>query len=205
MSIKKIASVWSPKGGSGKTSVTLNMAYYLSMGDRKVTVYDYDEQGSTTKFFNNSTTMNFNLIGGEPGEDNLPTADTEYIVIDYPPRHDILPMGNIIVVPCGSSPSDYDAVKDGLRQLLKHGIEGKRFIFVPFGVSQNKLSSKLIEDSFIELCEIIPGAVVAVRTSEPAKMLWQKGVTVFQNSNKVMDGIRQDYVKLTKTVFGIRK
>lgn len=203
--LKMIASIWSPKGGVGKTSIALNMAYYLAMGGRSVTVYDYDEQGSLTKFFHYSTTMNFNILSGEPGEKNLPPDSTEYILIDYPPRHDILPMGNIIVIPCGSSPADYDAVKDGLHQLLQYGVEGKRFIFVPFGVTRNRLSSTLIKKSFVELCQIIPGAVVTIHASEPAKMLWHKGVTVFQNSNKTMEEIRNDYVALTKKVFGIKK
>lgn len=203
--IKVIASIWCPKGGVGKTSITLQMAHYLALGGRKVAVYDYDEQGQTSRFCRESE-MPVYLFSGEPATNNLPPEDTEYILIDYPPDHEKLPMGNDIVIPCGSSPAEYEEVVNGLKQFLSQGgAEDKRFIFVPFGVVEGRVSYRLIKESFTELCQVVNGSICVIHASEAAKMLWPKRQTVFDNQNKVMNKVRADYVTLTKKVFKIRK
>lgn len=108
------------KGGTGKTTLTMLLAYGLSAAGRRVAVMDLDPQGTATKWF----------IGREDHEVKLYKEGETYdhIMIDTPPimggeeQLRAIKMADLIIVPSSPSPADLYTSQDTAALLEREGV-----------------------------------------------------------------------------------
>lgn len=111
----KIISVWSLKGGTGKTTMALHLAEALSRDQKKVLLFDSDDQKSALEVFNDSDEFTFDAVGLLP--DSVDGYD--YLIVDFPPtekrltsiHRKILKQSDHILSPVRASRLDLMSVK----------------------------------------------------------------------------------------------
>lgn len=114
-----IVSVWSPKGGVGKTTITRNIAGMLSSEGKRVLICDADEQKSALDIHGIGNGCGFEVVEGIPAKvENR----FDVILIDHAPGHQIPPAANVVIVPLTPSMPDIKSF-DRAKTLLV----GKKF------------------------------------------------------------------------------
>lgn len=135
--------VASQKGGSGKTTLTRNLA--VAMGD-DVALIDTDPQGSLTSWYNRRQAETPVLVGTDNGLpatlDALRDAGIKMVLIDTPPSAhafiaDVIAQADLVLVPVRPTPDDLDAVGPTLDMIEAAGCN---FVFV---MSQAKKRTRL--------------------------------------------------------------
>ena len=145
-----------PKGGSGKTTLSTNIAGYLAASGYRVMILDLDKQKSATQWLMNrpfeSPIIDLLPNGGE----NQLSAD--WLVIDSPAGlhgknlERALKLSQMVVVPIAPSLFDIQASQEFLKLLVEEKTirKGKIFIgLVGMRMSPNTRAAKLLEQ-FIE-------------------------------------------------------
>jgi len=127
-------AVINAKGGSGKTTISTNLASYYAHNGHNTVIIDYDSQGSSTHWTSNRCEM-------QPHIHNIPAykmpagatqtfqmklpAGTERIVIDTPGAislsqlEKIVKRADFIIIPVQPSSIDIHAVTGFIHQLLR--------------------------------------------------------------------------------------
>ena len=112
-----------PKGGSGKTTLSTNIAGYLASNGYRVTILDLDKQKSATQWLLKRP-FEFPIIDLLPdGGENLLSAD--WLVIDSPAGlhgknlEYALKLSKIVVVPIAPSLFDIQASQEFLKTLVE--------------------------------------------------------------------------------------
>lgn len=77
----KLISVWSPKGGTGKTTISLHLADALQRLEKNVLVYDSDLQKSLTEVYKHSDELKFDVTDTSPKS----IDGYDYLIVDFPP------------------------------------------------------------------------------------------------------------------------
>jgi len=123
----KIITVYSLKGGSGKTTITLLLAQYLKNKGKSVTLIDSDiSQKSTVNWIENSNfDIDCYLIENSLSKDDLKDIKTDYIIIDGVPKADkyveqILTLSDTVIIPVQPSQLSLSSfLQDNHLNLLK--------------------------------------------------------------------------------------
>src|SRR5258706_4250870 len=124
------------KGGSGKTTVTTNLASYFATRDIPTTVMDYDPQGSSLHWLRVRTQPGGRIYGANAApqkggrirsvEMHVP-ADTQQLIIDAPAGvsglllQEMLSSADCIIIPVAPSSIDIHATANFIRDLLLVG------------------------------------------------------------------------------------
>lgn len=100
----KLISIFSPKGGAGKTTLTLSLAGAYAAQGLKVLVIDLDPQQSAV-WVHSRGHLTFQVVSGIP---SLPKSkpDAEVIILDHPPGVLDVPTAPIVVMPIRPSALD---------------------------------------------------------------------------------------------------
>lgn len=125
-----------PKGGSGKTTIAINLASYFAAANVPVTIMDYDPQASSMNWLR----LRGPLAGRIHGANAAPQkggrirsvemfvpADTQQLVIDAPAGasglllQELLCKADCIVIPVAPSAIDIHATANFVRELLLAG------------------------------------------------------------------------------------
>lgn len=181
---------WSPKGGAGKTTLSLNVAGDLTHRGFKVLLFDADPQGSCLTIAKKNE-LNFKVISGPPKKNKI-TNDIDFIIIDYPPRYESLPEVKRIVVPVNPSLIDLSATNSALKQLDN---DSYNIIRVANNISRN-LESRDIIEYLNTLQNYTP--IIKHRTIYPRTL--NSGKTVFQTNASTYEP-RKEIRSLTETIF----
>jgi chromosome partitioning protein len=128
--------VINPKGGSGKTTVTTNLAGYFASRGVPVTIMDYDPQGSSLAWLSLRKPSFPRIYGANAApqrgmrirgiEMHVP-AETRQLVIDAPAGasglllQEMLARADSILIPVAPSPIDIHATANFIRDLLLAG------------------------------------------------------------------------------------
>ena len=128
--------VINPKGGSGKTTVTTNLASYFAAKGVAVTIMDYDPQASSLAWLMLREPSYPRIYGANAApqrglrirgiEMHVP-AETEQLVIDAPAGasglllQEMLARADSILIPVAPSPIDIHATANFIRDLLLAG------------------------------------------------------------------------------------
>jgi chromosome partitioning protein len=129
----KIISVVNQKGGSGKTTLSMQLAGALARRGNKVLVVDADPQGTATRWAASADEKPFpaSVIGLSAASTKVHREvrkfadDYQYIIIDCPPAADspvpqsALLIANLALVPIIPSPLDMWAAV-GIRQVIEN-------------------------------------------------------------------------------------
>lgn len=120
------------KGGSGKTTVCVNVAAEFMRRGRAVCVIDADEQGSARTWGDVATEAGHpaptvvSMGAGLHRPDQAPAIAQRFdvTVIDCPPRHNevqraALAVADVALIPCGPGPSDLWALAETLDLVAK--------------------------------------------------------------------------------------
>src|SRR5712692_6462960 len=124
------------KGGSGKTTITSNLASYFATQDIPTTLMDYDPQGSSLHWLRIRTWPGARIYGANAApqkggrirsvEMHVP-ADTQQLIIDAPAGasglllQEMLSRADCIIIPVAPSAIDIHATANFVRDLLLVG------------------------------------------------------------------------------------
>src|SRR3954452_4767425 len=170
--------VASQKGGSGKTTLSRNLAVAVR-GD--VALIDTDPQGSLTAWWNRreaETPILANIDNGISATlKALEEAGMKMVIIDTPPSAhafvaDVIALADLVIVPVRPTPDDLDAVGPTLDMIEG---AGRNFVFV---VSQAKKRTKLAVETVPALAQHgkVSPIVVHDRVEFPTAALDGRGV-----------------------------
>lgn len=140
----KAILVVNPKGGSGKTTLSTNIAGYLASRGQRVAILDLDRQKSATQWLSGRplSLPSIELMSSEV-EKNTPV---EYLVIDSPAGlhgknlEHALKLVHLVIVPIAPSAFDIQASRDFLEILHHEKAVRKGRIFV--GVVGMRMDSR---------------------------------------------------------------
>lgn len=144
--------VLNPKGGSGKTTITLNLASYFAASDVPTTVMDYDPQGSSLNWLRLRPPHAGRIHGANaarPKGTRLRSmamyvpSETRQLIIDAPAGatgtalQEMLDRANCIIVPVPPSAIDIHATANFIREVLHTARMQARN--VPIAIVANKV------------------------------------------------------------------
>ena len=125
--------VLNPKGGSGKTTVSTNLAAYLTNQGHATALMDYDPQASSMRWLSKRPADRPKIFGVEAHKPNVNVTrswqlrvppETRYLVIDSPAAiaphqlYDFTRDADAILVPVGTSDIDIHAASRFIADLL---------------------------------------------------------------------------------------
>lgn len=159
----KIIATYNIKGGVGKTSTAVNLAYLCAQSGYRTLVWDLDPQGASSYYFRVKAKVkggSKDLIAGERELDGLIKA-TDF--------------ENLDLLPADFSFRNLDLVLDArkkptqrLKKLLQPLSDSYDFIFLDCPPNISLLSEAIFESSNILLSPIIP-TTLSLRTLEQLK------------------------------------
>lgn len=114
----KLISVWSPKGGVGKSTIACNLASGYAAQGLNVLLCDTDEQQSLYELYTKGG-VDWEAIVGIP--EKKPNYDV--VIIDHAPSHTTAPSGGFVLLPMRPSRIDYNSFVKSVSLL-----DGKRFL-----------------------------------------------------------------------------
>lgn len=127
----KMVSIWATKGGTGKTTLALNLAGGLAAAGAKVLLVDLDPQRSAVHFaefaqLSKGTPLPFKVSSGYPKTE----PQVDWVIVDHPPAHEIdnRPVGDLILVPFLPGPLDWWATQRMIDRLTPDLRERVRLI-----------------------------------------------------------------------------
>ena len=125
------------KGGSGKTTLTTNLASYFVNKGHKTTILDYDPQGSSLQWLKVRPSNQPTIHGANAAPSKKAyhlrsiamavSSDTEYLIIDAPAGvegillQEMVRKSSFILIPVAPSAIDIHATADFIKQLLLVG------------------------------------------------------------------------------------
>ncbi|MGI9400055.1 MAG: AAA family ATPase, partial [Rhizobiaceae bacterium] len=125
----RIITIAQQKGGSGKTTLSLNLAAALSANGRTVAILDTDPQGSLGRWFmsrcerrgDETPDLGFRTASawGARYEARELAKNYDYVLIDTPPKMGVdgrpaIEVADLIIVPVSPSPLDLWATEPTL-------------------------------------------------------------------------------------------
>ena len=106
----KVASVWNPKGGQGKSMVAINLAAAaVEIGLRPV-VIDRDEQG-TSMLYHRAGNLPFEVLDDYPRS----APDVDLVLLDHMANDRAVPRPPLLVMPVIPKRSQYAAYVEALK------------------------------------------------------------------------------------------
>lgn len=119
-------TVLNAKGGCGKTTIATCLASYYASRGKRVTLGDYDQQGSSTDWLAARPGNQPEIVGLRPNGGSVrPPADTEVFIVDAPAATHGREMANMVrraetlIVPMLPSPIDMRAAYHFLNDLYR--------------------------------------------------------------------------------------
>ena len=110
----RIASVWNPKGGQGKSMISINLAAAAVEIGLKPVVIDRDEQG-TSMLYQQAGNLPFEVLLDYPK--NAP--DVDIVLIDHMANDRDMPRSPLLVMPVMPKRSQYAAYVEALHHAEK--------------------------------------------------------------------------------------
>ena len=206
------------KGGSGKTTLTTNLASYYSSKKFRTTIMDYDPQGSCLQWLRARPGHTGNIHGanaappkGASTLHNLQKwvpAGTEVLIIDAPSGarglllQEMVRRSNFIVVPVVPSPIDIHATADFIKELFLIG--GTCITKTRIAVVANRVRSTSPARESLErfLASLNLPFLTSISDSDNYLHAAAKGLGVFEMDETDTFAERQEYLPILKWLDG---
>ncbi len=206
------------KGGSGKTTLTTNLASYYASKKYRTAIMDYDPQGSSLHWLRTRSEA-FDTIHGvnaAPAKGAvtlhskswIPT-DTEVLIIDAPAGttglllKDLVRKANYIVIPVAPSPIDIHATADFIKDLYLIG--GALTAKVKIAVVANRVrnrNSAVYASLEKFLASLRLPFLTSISDSEVYLQAAEQGVGVFEMDEMVSNTERREITPILKWLEG---
>lgn len=195
------------KGGSGKTTLTTNLASYYASRKVRTTILDYDPQGSSLQWLK----MRPGHVEKINGANAVPSksaalrstqtwipAETETLIIDAPAGakglllQELVRRSNYIVIPVAPSAIDIHATADFVKELFLVG--GARNSKAGIAVVANRVrsSSSVYESLQRFLTSLKLPFLTSISDSENYLHAVEKGLGVFEMDEATTSSERQE-------------
>ena len=192
--------VLNSKGGCGKSTIATNLAsYYASYEHKKVTVVDFDPQGSTLDWLKARSKQLPEIIGIDAIKESVRfSKDTEIVIMDVPARIEGRELASLvrrvetIIIPVLPSPIDIRAGANFIKELLTNGKVSRaetKVCVVANRVRENTLSYHALY-AFLKSLKI--PFVTTLRDTQNYIHAEEKGVGIFEMApSKVWQDLEQ--------------
>lgn len=179
--------VMNAKGGCGKSTIATSLASYYAYEGAKVTLADYDPQGSSLDWLKARPDDRPPILGLEAYSDGLRHIDrsTDYVIIDAPARSHGTELTNLvkhaetIVLPVMPSTIDMNATKKFIEELRSVGKVERRAAKLGLVANRVKENTLIFEDldEFLEK-QRIP-YLTALREAQNYVRAYTRGLGIF--------------------------
>ena len=192
--------VLNSKGGCGKSTIATNLAsYYASYEHKKVTVVDFDPQGSTLDWLKARSKQLPEITGIDAIKESVRfSKDTEIVIMDVPARIEGRELASLvrrvetIIIPVLPSPIDIRAGANFIKELLTNGKVSRaetKVCVVANRVRENTLSYHALY-AFLKSLKI--PFVATLRDTQNYIHAEEKGVGIFEMApSKVWQDLEQ--------------
>ena len=189
--MSKIISVWSRKGGAGKSTLAINLAAIATQNGYKVLLLDSDKQGSCL-WIATFGKLPFDVKNTLPAE-----HDYSLIIQDCAPNLDNVPLGQVVVVPFCASSLDIGSVRKFIPMLKE---KGKRVLEViskvnwqrkepkSFALQKQKGGAYVIKDRAVYLNAGNDSTTIFDKAMNKAYKVNEARVEVSTIFNKALEG-----------------
>ena len=144
----RLVALVSPKGGTGKTSIAVNLAGSMKSSQRQTAVMDLDPRGAARRWASSGKGLPFEVHRFEPNQgaaafrhtlSNL-SSEVDVLIIDTPPGSGAstrlaLQVADLVLIPAGASALDLEATRETIdaAHSARHGRDGElpRTMIVP--------------------------------------------------------------------------
>lgn len=207
------------KGGSGKTTLTTNLASYYASKKYRTAIMDYDPQGSSLQWVR-VRPMHLHSIHGAnaaPAKGNTALhsmqswvpADTEVLIVDAPAGvnglmlKELVRKSNFIVIPVAPSPIDIRATADFIKDLFLVG--GARTSKAKIAVVANRVRSRS-SNAYVSLERFLGSLklpfLTSISDSDNYLHAAEKGEGVFEMDELLTSAERQEFMPILKWMEG---
>lgn len=177
-----IISVWSPKGGVGKTTLTAHIADCLATKHgKKVIVFDADPQRT---FYHTYTTGTFHFQAVDKMPDEKP--DCDFFIIDFKPsiqlsqdHKDLLAASKKVVVPVRPSRLDLDSAK-----AVSDFVEPNQVVNVLSCYDQRISDQKDVKEHIASDYLIVSYLSIFARTMNDFKTIYSRGTDSLHGTSR---------------------
>lgn len=192
--------VLNSKGGCGKSTIATNLAsYYASYEHKKVTVVDFDPQGSTLDWLKVRSKQLPEIVGINAIKESVRfSKDTEIVIMDVPARIEGRELASLvrrvetIIIPVLPSPIDIRAGANFIKELLTNGKVSRsetKVCVIANRVRENTLSYHALY-AFLKSLKI--PFVTTLRDTQNYIHAEEKGVGIFEMApSKVWQDLEQ--------------
>jgi len=177
---------WSPKGGVGKTTLALNFAAAAYYAGHKVIVCDLDPQQSAVDVFSENQ-LPFTVVSNLPQV--MPNVD--FLICDYSPSMEQLPIEETIVLPMRASMLDLKAVGRSTRL-----IRDKRIIKCVNAVDTRRQDERILAMKlYSEGAHLIKDRSIYVRSMGQGQTVFQQKVYGSKDAQNEMNRLLQKVIQ----------
>jgi chromosome partitioning protein len=207
------------KGGSGKTTLTTNLASYYACKKIRTAIMDYDPQGSSIQWLRVRPDELEKIHGANaaPAKGAVPLRsthawvplDTEVMIIDAPAGvkglllQELVRRASFIVIPVAPSPIDIHATADFIKELYLVG--GARNTKAKIAVVANRVrnSSSAVYESLERFLNSLKlPFLTSIHDSENYLYAAEKGLGVFEMDGPATIAERQELMPILKWLNG---
>ena len=164
----RLVALVSPKGGTGKTSIAVNLAGSMKSSQRQTAVMDLDPRGAARRWASSGDGLPFEVHRFESDQgaaafrrtlSNL-SSEVDVLIIDTPPGSGAstrlaLQVADLVLIPAGASALDLEATRETIdaAHSARHGRDGDlpRTMIVP---SRQLLTTRLARSFTEEVKEL---------------------------------------------------
>lgn len=207
------------KGGSGKTTITTNLASYFAARQVPTTILDYDPQGSSLNWLGLRDRSGARLYGANAApqrgarirgiEMHVP-ADTRQLLIDAPAGasglllQEMLSRANCIVIPVAPSAFDIYATANFVKDLLLVGRIRTRSIRLAVVANRVRSSAPVYRPLERFLGSLGLPFLTRISDSQVYVTAAETGIGIFEMEAPAASGEREEFMPIVDWVGGER-
>jgi chromosome partitioning protein len=201
------------KGGSGKTTVTTNLASYYAAAGAQVAIKDYDPQGSSLQWLKSRAAHLPRIHGANaaPQKAHLLRSlqtwvppETDVQIVDAPGGvkglllQELIGKAGFVVIPVGPSSIDVHATADFLKDLLLLGWVRSRNIKVAVVANRVRSSMPVYEPLERFLKSLSLPFLTRIRDSDAYIRAAEQGLGVFEMDPSATTAERQEFLPVVQ-------